>query len=269
MNHRTIRALTPLFLILIGTAAVASVRADDRLAVLVDGEPRREYRKGNAVYIEAIRGREYALRLTNPTSDRVAVALSVDGLNTIDARHTDPWSAAKWIIDPWDSIVISGWQVSDRSARQFFFTGERSSSGAALGQTEDLGVIEAVWFRERQRRIVSHLDGRATDSTGESRGAAARESGSHQKERSSPAPAAEAMQSHDSADDYAATGIGSRVGHRVQRVHFDLDPSPVATARIRYEFRPQLIELGILAHRASPLERRERARGFAGYCPEP
>jgi len=41
---------------------------------------------------------------------------------------------------------------------------------------------------------------------------------------------------------------------------------------IRYEFRPQLVTLGILppAPTADPLQRRERARGFEpGFSPEP
>lgn len=41
---------------------------------------------------------------------------------------------------------------------------------------------------------------------------------------------------------------------------------------IRYEFRPQLVRLGILprAAEADPLQRRERLRGFEpGFSPEP
>jgi hypothetical protein len=41
---------------------------------------------------------------------------------------------------------------------------------------------------------------------------------------------------------------------------------------IRYEFRPQLVRLGILPSDAvvDPLQRRERARGFEpGFSPEP
>jgi hypothetical protein len=41
---------------------------------------------------------------------------------------------------------------------------------------------------------------------------------------------------------------------------------------IRYEFRPQLVRLGILkpAVPADRLQQRERARGFEpGFCPEP
>jgi hypothetical protein len=58
------------------------------LEVLVDGRERPELAARGTVYVEALRGRDYALRLLNPTGTRVAVALSVDGLNTIDSRRT-------------------------------------------------------------------------------------------------------------------------------------------------------------------------------------
>jgi hypothetical protein len=51
-------------------------------------------------------------------------------------------------------------------------------------------------------------------------------------------------------------------------VHVDLDPHPIQHVRIRYEFRPQLVKLGVLRDGRSPLERREKAKGFE-YCPEP
>src|SRR6185436_20458058 len=76
------------------------------LNVVVDGSTRPEYAAGGTTYVEALRGRSYTLHVTNPTSYRVAVALSVDGLNTIDARHTDGWNASKWVIEPYGSIDI-------------------------------------------------------------------------------------------------------------------------------------------------------------------
>jgi hypothetical protein len=222
--------------------------------VLVDDAPRAEYFHRGTVYIEAIRGASYSLRLTNPTPYRVAVALSVDGLNTIDAKHTDARSASKWVLEPYESTVISGWQVSNRAARSFFFTGERHSYGASLGQTENLGVIEAVYFRERQREVwrrPSFLDDGAPNSA---------PSGSS-------APSAKAER-HQSADDYAATGMGEKARHEVELIDIDLEPNPIASVRIRYEFHPQLVKLGVLSERVSPLERRERASGFETYCPE-
>jgi len=123
------------------------------LDVLVDGRPLNEYYSRGRTYVEALQGAEYELRLRNNSADRVAVALSVDGLNTIDARHTSAWSASKWVIEPYQTITISGWQMSSERARRFYFTNERDSYGAKLGQTANLGVIAAVFFRERNRPV--------------------------------------------------------------------------------------------------------------------
>jgi hypothetical protein len=56
-----------------------------------------------AWYIEALKSREYAIQLRNPFGVRVAVALSVDGLNTIDARQTSAADARKWVLDPYET----------------------------------------------------------------------------------------------------------------------------------------------------------------------
>lgn len=260
MRHR----ILILVLSLLATQAFAGRTGGFALNVLVDDVARSEYFHGGTVYVEAVRGASYSLRLTNPTPYRVAVALSVDGLNTIDAKHTDARSASKWVLEPYESTVISGWQVSNRAARSFFFTGERHSYGAKLGQTENLGVIEAVYFRERPRDAGSYRH-----SFGEERSNAA-ESGRPvpaPEAAGSAAPSAKA-QRHDIADDYAATGMGDKADHEVYSVNMDLDPTPVASVRIRYEFRQQLVKLGILPQHVSPLDRREHATGFEAYCPE-
>ena len=217
------------------------------LTVLVGDNPREQYSHDGTLYVEALRGASYSLRLTNPTPYRVAVALSVDGLNTIDARHSDPRSARKWVLGPYESAVISGWQVNDRTARSFYFTGERHSYGAALGQTQNLGVIEAVYFRERRPKMSWYSP----------------------RSEAEAAPPAAAQKSDGLSDDYAATGMGDRRRHEVESVDIELEPEPAASVRIRYEFRPQLVKLGVLPSLTSPLQRREKARGFSEYCPEP
>jgi len=244
--------------LLAAAAAVAAPGSEFSLAVLVGGAPLREYRARDAVYVEAVRGREYALRVTNPLDERVAVALAVDGLNTIDARHGDAASAAKWVLDPHETVVIAGWQVSGEEARSFYFTGERGSYGALLGRTEDLGVIEAVFFRER-RRAVPVLGAAAGGERG----------------RAAPEAAASGLAAKEGAtldDDLAATGIGERRRHEVVRVALDLEREPAASLRVRYEYRAQLERLGVVprGRRPTPLERREGARGFEpGFCPDP
>jgi hypothetical protein len=162
----------------------------------------------------------------------------------------DPWNAAKWILEPYGSTVISGWQVNDRTARRFFFTGEKNSYGAALGQTDNLGVIEAVFYRERQRRIT--VIAPQMEQSG--------------KDAQAPRAAGAAPPN----EDYAGTGMGGRTRHEVEMVDIELERTPAASVRLRYEFRPQLVKLGVLRPvYESPLDRRERARGFGNFCPEP
>ena len=225
--------------------AFASTNSGFGLSVVVGDAPRPEYCARGTTYIEAIRGASYGIRITNPTPYRVAVALSIDGLNTIDAKHTDPRNGSKWVLGPYESTVIPGWQVNGQTARSFYFTGERNSYGAALGQTENLGVIEAVFYRERHREISVYAP-RAEQNSAKA------------------APSAAAPPS----EDYAATGMGNRTDHEVETVDIDLENRPAASIRLRYEFRPQLVRLGVLPRVSAPIERRERARGFESYCPE-
>lgn len=277
MNQRVLSLMIAGIVLSIGPYAVMSGQpvhhaGDDRLRqgyggeveVLVDGAPQRRYAHEGRWYVEAVKGREYAIRLHNPYPVRVAVALSVDGLNTIDARHTAARDARKWVLAPYETVTISGWQTSRTDARRFEFTTEARSYAQALGKTANLGMISAVFFKERVT-------------------AAARET-MNETTRSRPAPSAGAADSARSAfgietqsnQEYAATGMGRRTDHAVTLVHVDLEPIPAQTVNIRYEYRDQLVRLGILRPRShedtnvDPLQRRERARGFEpGFSPEP
>src|SRR5262245_53952278 len=123
-------------------------QGDPAVDVLVGGAAQTRYAHDGRWYIEAHKGREYAIRLRNPYPVRVGVALSVDGLNTIDARETTAAAARKWVLEPYQTVVIPGWQTSRNDARRFEFTTEENSYGTALGKTANLGVITAVFFRE-------------------------------------------------------------------------------------------------------------------------
>jgi hypothetical protein len=226
--------------------------------VLVDGRPLAEYPARGTTYIEALRGAEYAVRLTNHTADRVAVALAVDGLNSIDAKTTPAQRAAKWVLDPYQSIVIEGWQISSETARRFYFTSEDDSYGAWLGQTANLGVIEAAFFRERQPDRVLTVPSDRRGGVGSRSGASPAPEARRDSARREPSEKA-------GPDDYAATGIGRRVDNPVRRVRMELENRPAASFRIRYEYREQLVRLGVLPWpwAPDPLTRRERASGFA------
>jgi hypothetical protein len=269
-----VRAAFSLVLALAATAAVttASARTHESFSmeVLVDGAPLEEYAARSRTYVEAQEGREYAIRLTNHTGRRVAVALSVDGLNTIDAKTTTARQASKWILGPWETVTLSGWQVGQESARRFFFTTEENSYGEWLGKTSNLGVITAAVFRERRHDPAPVY--RRLDQKNEAQGAPA-EAEAGGESRARPEPSATSKKAD--ADDLAATGIGRKFDHRVHRVHFEAEPSPQTVTEIRYEYRDALIRLGALPptppYWEDALERRESARGFEDleFAPDP
>jgi hypothetical protein len=251
------------------------------MQILVDGRPLEEYYARGRSYVEASEGAEYEVRIRNPLPFRVAVALSVDGLNTIDARRTTAWNASKWVIGPYGTINISGWQMSSERARRFYFTSERDSYGAKLGQTSNLGVVSAVFFRERRPimvpvtppppRPIYEEDGR--DKSSES--PASRGSANSAGNRSADTLKQRQGQTAQTPDDeYAATGIGRSVHNDVQWINMELESKAAAELVIRYEYYPALVRLGILPRtyeRPDPLRRRERATGFEDrrFSPEP
>jgi hypothetical protein len=247
--------------------------------VWVGGRPLEEYVARGKRYVEALEGAEYELRIRNPLGERVAVALSVDGLNSIDARRTTAWNASKWVINPYQTITIRGWQMSSSRARRFYFTTERDSYGAKIGQTANLGVISAVFFRERRPITVVPPPVPMGDGREES------------KQRNAPESSTSAGSARDSSgksaarrpdvypvpnDESAATGIGRNVRHNVRWIDMELESRAAADVTIRYEYRAALVRLGILPRpypypQPDPLPRRERSTGFDDhrYSPEP
>jgi hypothetical protein len=250
--------------------------------VLVNGVPLPEYYARGRNYIEALEGAEYTLRIRNPLGERVAVALSVDGLNSIDARHTSASDASKWVIEPYGTISISGWQMSSNRARRFYFTTERDSYGGKLGQTSNLGIISAVFFRERHPVVIVRPQRRGRYEDGEIRSEEKKAPDysagqSNESNRDKSAPSSKSAEAYPGPDDEsAATGIGRNVHNDVRWINMDLENRATSEVTLRYEYRAGLVRLGIRPYsypypNPDTLPRRERASGFEDrrYSPEP
>jgi len=264
-----------LLILLACVAAQSHDQTGFQMEVLVNGSVAPKYFQSGKVYIEALKNQEYSIRLTNPLNRRVAVALAVDGLNSIDAQTSDAFSAKKWVLGPYETITISGWQVSQQQARKFFFTTEAKSYGQWLGKTQNLGIISAVFYRERPRWNEGQEMSRSAPKEDSFEGRSSNRDARQEAPQTSAGAASEvippAAPSQKKSEDYAATGIGRRTQHEVQWVNMELESTPVATLNLRYEFRPVLVSMGILPALPTQdvLSRREQARGFMNFCPEP
>lgn len=255
--------------------------------ILVNGRPLDEYWARGRSYVQAIDGEEYEVRIYNPLPQRVAVALSVDGLNSIDARRTSAWNASKWVIEPYGTIRIGGWQMSSERARRFYFTTERDSYAAKLGQTANLGVISAVFFREERavpvpitppprpyeegkRRGDYSSDKVERQSSGRGQSAPSPQSAPRDRGTLQNAPSGRGEDlSRLPDDEHAATGIGRSVRNDVRWVNMDLDSRPAAEVTIRYEYYPALVRLGIMPRPYYPPDVLRRRESSTGFSPEP
>jgi len=245
--------------------ALALDRDGYSMEILVGGTPLSEFAARGASYVEALKNRDYSVRLRNRTGERVAIALSVDGLNSIDALTTSAAEARKWVLGPYETITLDGWQTSSTTARRFLFTTEERSYGAWLGRTQNLGLIAAAVFRERRPQVIEYGESVQRDAPQAVPKDSAAPPAGAQREKS---------RRQDLQSDLAATGIGQETGHPVRQVLFDAEDSPTSVLEIRYEYREALVRLGVCPpdnRRADPLTRRESARGFEepGFAPDP
>ncbi len=248
--------------------ALALDRDGYSIEILVGGAPLSEFAARGTSYVEALKNRDYAVRLRNRTGERVAIALSVDGLNSIDARTTSAADARKWILGPYETITLDGWQTSTTTARRFLFTTEERSYGAWLGRTQNLGLIAAAVFREKRPPVILYEERQRDDLP---------RSESKDSAGSTAPPESAAPQSSPeraAPGGLAATGIGQETSHPVRQVLFDAEDSPSTVLEIRYEYREALVRLGVFPpdnRSTDPLTRRESARGFQepGFAPDP
>jgi hypothetical protein len=209
--------------------------------VLVKGRPLPQETSYGGRRVEAVMGAEYELRLTNPLPERVAVAVSVDGLNVIDARHTTAWDASKWVIHPHGTLTLSGWQVGPDRARRFYFTTERDGYAARISRPGDFGVISAVFYRERRslaeiipRRPAVPERGDVIDQAAETPAMEAAVPSSPRGDGGSRGR----LTPFYRYEGRAATGIGRPVRSEVGEVGMELEYDPVADVTLHYDFRP-------------------------------
>lgn len=250
------------------------------VGVEVEGAPVPLYRAVDGSgrhYVEARRGARYTVRLSNRTGERLAVLMTVDGLNVISGERQGVEQRGRmYVLDPWESADIQGWRTSLEDVRRFTFVDERASYAARSGQANSrMGWIELAVYRERQRygwrrqpdvTIQDAPGSGAPAPEARDRGAAAPPEGAKRGDAQARAGHAEAGAPPSS---YPGTGWGQRTRDSVRLVDFDPEARPAERITMRYEYAPALRALGILPWQGARDRLQERERGEGGFARPP
>ena len=271
-------------LALLASNAQAAVKSQDvkyQMAIVEDGELVHEARrqhfgfrvevvddsegvkpetvKNGRPFVTASKGERYSVRLYNPLPVRVGVNLTVDGLNSISGQPSGIADGQKWMIEPFSSITIPGWQVSGGEARRFFFTEKPKTyakwRGDEMGKdlSANCGVIGAAYFWNQKeldayyedhplyrtsQRPVPYSENRAEKSLSAASGAPAcapRAMGDVEMKKDS-----RSEESRDqTGQEPAGTGMGEHEYHPTTEVAFDFDRgmyTPSQALVIYYDF---------------------------------
>ncbi len=209
-----------------------------------------EYRHHGQYWIPGKPGHRYSVRLTNTSSERVMVILSVDGVNAVSGQTANP-SQAGYVLAPWQSTQINGWRKSLDDVAQFVFTDLPDSYAARTGRPDNVGVIGIAVFRERPVAYQPPV----YDEPGPVARGDMRDNGVDAAKAAAPAAQASARASESAAGSLfrgivrqsIGTGHGEREWSPVSSTDFERDSTrPVQVTQLRYDAPEALAALGIL-----------------------
>ena len=204
-----------------------------------------EYPHHGQHWIPGTPGHRYAVRLTNTSSERVLVVLSVDGVNAVSGQTADP-AQAGYVLAPWQSTEINGWRKSLDDVAQFVFTDLPDSYAARTGRPDNVGVIGIAVFRDARPIVYEEPVPMDRDMRGGMHGDAQRNAAK------AAAPAAAESAASDSAYRGIArqsigTGHGEREWSPVGSTEFErASARPAQLTQLRYDDLNTLAALGIL-----------------------
>jgi len=251
------RFITPILALSIGLLASLPAHATGKLVgmEIIDrntSSPLDVYRYQRQDFVAGQPGARYAVRITNRTGARVLVVLSVDGVNAITGANADP-SQSGYVLNPYASAEITGWRKSTTETAAFYFTSVADSYAGRTNRPDNVGVIGAAVFQERE---PIHIEERIAPA------ANAQDAASGRANAPAPAPApreGELARSETRAK-RLGTGHGERLYAPTSYTEFErADSRPNEIVRLRYDSRSRLIAMGVIP----------RPRTQLGYAPDP
>lgn len=193
---------------------------DDLVRVTVIGDERgplsaypayryEKYMPDSRLRITARRGERYSIRVTNTSRRRVALTISVDGLNIISGQRSyGSSSESMYVLNPGQTGDFAGWRSGMSHVQRFYFTSAGDSYAGRLGQSDQLGLIKIVAWRERRPVVYLPYD-------------SLRKSEAESKSLAESAP---------------GTGYGESSWSPVSETDFNPESYPGQTVEIKYEW---------------------------------
>jgi hypothetical protein len=97
-------------------------------------------------FVEIPKGASYLVRLINDSDQDVGVALTIDGINSLAFSQNKSFrDLGMWVIGARTSGVVRGWHEVGNQSFQFNVMDIAKTPAAALGATEQVGVITATF----------------------------------------------------------------------------------------------------------------------------
>jgi hypothetical protein len=105
-------------------------------------------------FVAGDRGERYAIALTNNTSNRVEVVVTVDGRDVVSGKRGDFRTQRGYVLAPFQTIEIDGFRQSLSRVAAFRFTDVAGSYAARRGDARDAGAVRVAVFKEKRQPIA-------------------------------------------------------------------------------------------------------------------
>jgi hypothetical protein len=140
---RVARPLVPI------AVAPESVRSPYQVEIIGDGDTLDTFFHKGRYYVHGASGQHYAVRVANPTGQRVEAVVSVDGLDVIDGENGDLHKRG-YVVPAYGEVVIDGWRTSLDDVASFKFSSVGGSYAGKKGKARNVGVIAVALFSEKE-----------------------------------------------------------------------------------------------------------------------
>lgn len=189
--------------------------------------------EGAYFYMEAVKGENYSIEVTNRTGRRIGVVIAVDGRNIITGGRSDLKNNEQmYIIEPYATNSFEGWRTGMDRTNRFYFTSQSDSyAEKVFRDASAMGTISVAVYQEkiRERELAAP---------------------SIEKKRSGAQGAGERAHANKSescnAKDDAGTGFGSTTYSPVRFINFEPENRNAGKVVMKYEWRSELCKKGII-----------------------